>query len=137
MHQKITDTKAGTCKLIFENNNILEGIIRSQKIKKLKDMFIKKIRRTSTAATPVHFDLLSATEGESILAGKGVEVPQGLSNFLNLLSVVQILCLLFIYSVSIAFQDLISENRLLSTLQMGSLLFYLLEIGLNLVSIKS
>jgi hypothetical protein len=137
MHQKISDSKGGTCKLIFENNNILEGIIRSQKIKKLQDMFIKKIRRTSTAATPVHFTLFSSMEGESILGGKGVEVPQGLSNFLNVLSVLQILCLLFIYSVSITFQDLMSENSLVSTLQMSSLLFYLIEIGLNLVSIKS
>lgn len=137
MHKKMTDSKRGTCKLIFENNNILEGIIRSQKIKKLKEMFIKKIRRTSTAATPVHFTLFSGMEGESILAGKGVDVPPGLSNFLNVLSVLQIICLLFIYSVSIAFQDLIQDISLLSTLQMSSLLFYLVEIGLNLVSIKS
>lgn len=100
-------------------------------------MFIKKTRRTSTAAAPVHFSLLAGLERDNLLGGKGIDVPQGLSNFLNVLSVIQIMCLLFIYSVSIAFQDLISENKILSTLQMSSLLFYLVEIALNLVSIKS
>jgi hypothetical protein len=97
-----------TCKLIFENNNILEGIIKSQKIKKLQKTFMKKIGRTSTVCDPIEFNLFSDSEKSSLLSNSGIDVLPVISNLLNLLSVIQIVTLLFIYSVSIVFEDLIS-----------------------------
>ena len=100
-------------------------------------MFIKKIMRTSTAAEPVEFDIFSMMEKDSLLKSEGIDLPQFISNLLNLLSVLQIISLLFIYSISITFIDLMNTSTSLSTLQLGSLFFYLLEIVLNLISIKS
>jgi hypothetical protein len=110
IQQSIADSQTRTCKLIFENNNILEGIIKSQKIKKLKEMFIKKIMRTSTAAPPVEFNIFEGKENDSLLRKEGIEVPNTFSNLLNILSVFQIISLLFIYSVSITFFDLLSAS---------------------------
>ena len=93
--------------------------------------------RTSTAAQPVEFDIFSVMHKDSLLKSKGIELPQFISNLLNLLSVLQIISLLFIYSISITFIDLMNTSIILSTLQQGSLFFYLLEIVLNLISIKS
>lgn len=56
---------------------------------------------------------------------------------LSLLSVIQIITLLVIYTISIVFEDLIANNSYLAGLQIGSLIFYFLEISLNLISIKS
>lgn len=67
----------------------------------------------------------------------GIELTPLVDSLLNLLSVIQIITLLVIYTISIVFEDLITNNASLSTLQMGSLLFYLIEIILNLISIKS
>jgi hypothetical protein len=93
--------------------------------------------RTSTAAEPVEFDIFSMMEKDSLLKSEGIDLPQFISNLLNLLSVLQIISLLFIYSISITFIDLMNTSTSLSTLQLGSLFFYLLEIVLNLISIKS
>jgi hypothetical protein len=43
-------------RLIYGESN-LEGIIKTQKIKKLKKLFIDKIGRTSTACPPVEFNI--------------------------------------------------------------------------------
>jgi hypothetical protein len=56
---------------------------------------------------------------------------------MNISSVIQIMSMLFIYSISIAFFDLMGENTFLVILQYGSIFFYLLEIVLNLISVKS
>ena len=40
-------------KLLFEKNHVLKGIVKSQKIKKIKQNFINKISRTSTARPPI------------------------------------------------------------------------------------
>lgn len=55
---------------------------------------------------------------------------------LSLFSVIQIILLMVIYSISLTFEDLISSSSTLSILQMGSLLFYFVEIVVNFLTVK-
>jgi len=47
--EAVEENQANSNKFIFEKNHVLKGIVKSQKIKKLKNNFIQKISRTSTA----------------------------------------------------------------------------------------
>ena len=59
------------------------------------------------------------------------------TSLLNLLSAIQIITLLMVYSISLVFEDLLSgEYSLLESLQISSFIFYFLEIILNLVTVK-
>lgn len=99
--------------MLFESNNILEGIVRTQKIKNLRDNFIKKIRRTSTCHQAVSFDKINNDENEGFLFMKGIEVKPLLENILNSLSVIQIISLLTVYSVSVVFEDLLNGDYII------------------------
>lgn len=55
----------------------------------------------------------------------------------NLLSVIQIITLLIVYSLSFVFEDLLAgDYSIVNALQVGSLLFYFVEIVMNIVTIK-
>jgi hypothetical protein len=58
-------------------------------------------------------------------------------SLINLVSVIQIIGLLVIYSLSFVFEDLLSgEYSLIEAIQIGSFLFYFIEILLNLITVK-
>ena len=72
MQKTMDERKGADCRLIFEKNNILEGIIKGQKIKKLQNNFIKKISRTSTVAPPVEFNVFDNWEKSNVLNLTGI-----------------------------------------------------------------
>jgi hypothetical protein len=137
MRTAVEEKKRGTCKLIFEKNNILEGIVRSQKIKKLQNTFLRKIQRTSTTQPPVAYDQFADWSDNSFLHFRGIELHPLVDSLLNLLSVLQIISLLVVYSLSLVYENLLRSSLALSTLQLASLVFYVAEIAVNLVSVKS
>jgi nucleoid DNA-binding protein len=137
MKQAVDQKQSQSCKLIFEKNNLLEGIVRSQKIKNLQNNFLRKIKRTATTQAPVELPQFGEWQRDQQANWKGLELPPLLDNCLNLLSVLQIITLLVVYSLSLIFEELRTSNQILNTLQAGSLVFYFLEIVLGLVTVKS
>lgn len=137
MRTAVEQKKRGSCKLIFEKNNILEGIVRSQKIKKLQNTFLRKIQRTSTTQPPVAYDQFADWSDNPFLHFRGIELHPLVDSLLNLLSVLQIITLLVVYSLSLVYENLLRSSVALSTLQLASLVFYVAEIIVNLVSVKS
>jgi hypothetical protein len=113
-------------KIIFEKNNSLEMIVRSQKINNIRDNFIRKVTRTSTSHPPVNYTQFSDYDKDSLLNLPGIELPPIVDSLFNFLSVIQISTLLVVYSISITFEDLIRKSDALSMLQIGSLVFYFL-----------
>ena len=96
---------------MFEKNHILKGIVKNQKIHRIKDNFIKKISRTSTAHPPVDTENLFENDDSSWLNFEGFEIPALLETVMNLLSVVQVLGLLIAYSLSMAFTELAASEE--------------------------
>ena len=125
-----------SCKFFFENNNILEGMVKAQKVKNITRNFVKKVRRSSLHFAPVQYDKLKLLHEGGILFMKGLELPRLADMLMSLLSVLQIILLLVIYTLSIVFSELMSDNEVLSGLQRLSVAFYLLEMALNFVTVK-
>jgi len=57
LKQEADSKKKNSCRLLFEKNNILQGIVQAQKISNLKKNFIKKIRRSSPYYPPVDYKI--------------------------------------------------------------------------------
>ena len=76
------------------------------------------------------------SEGTSWLQQNGFEINKGFDNGIALVSIIQISLLLVIYTLTLAFKELV-KTELLNILQTFSLVFYLLEIGYNCITVKT
>lgn len=115
----------------------LKDIISRQKVQILRDKFIDKIKRNNIFAPPVDFLGFDAgSSDESFLNSNGFELNRFIDNGLTLLSVIQITFLLLAYSLALVFTEIASVDSVTS-LQIFSLSFYLIEIGYNCVTVKT
>jgi len=64
--------KTDTSKIIFEKNNTLELIVKSQKINNIKNNFIRKVTRTSTSHPPVDYTQFSDWDKTTFLNYRGI-----------------------------------------------------------------
>lgn len=78
-------------------------MVKAQKVKNITKNFVKKMRRTSVYYQPVEYEKVKIEQETSILLLKGFELPFMADIVISLLSVLQILTLLVIYTLSIVF----------------------------------
>lgn len=101
-------------------------MVKTQKVRNITKNFVKKVRRSSVYYPPVEYEKVKIEEHTSFLYLKGFELPIVADIVISLLSVIQILSLLIVYTLSIVFDDLITNYVVLSELQRISLVFYFL-----------
>lgn len=87
-------------------------------------------------AKPVDFVGFSETDSTSLMQWEAFEPPSFLDNLIGLLSVLQVVFLVVMYSMALVF-DHLKDVPLVHGVQLFSLGFYLFELSYNCITVKS
>lgn len=95
--------------------------------------FIDKLHRNNCHAEAVDFKGYEISENESFLQERGFEVNHALDNAIAFLSILQIACLFFAYTLALVFPE-VQDATFINSLQYFSIGFYLIEMIYNCVT---
>lgn len=98
--------------------------------------FIGKLHRNNCHSPAVDYKGYEIEEKESFLQERGFEVNQAVDNTITFLSILQIVCLFFSYTLALVFPE-VQEAPVIGSLQYFSLGFYLIEIVYNCLTVRA
>ena len=114
----------------------LKEIIKRQKISNICSKFIDKLHRNNTQSPAVDYQGFEIQQRQSFLHRSGHEINKILDNLVAFLSIIQIACLFFCYTLALVFNE-VQQAPFIGTLQFFSIGFYLLEIVYNCLTVKA
>jgi len=97
--------------------------------------FIKKLSRNNINSKPIEFSPFHTDMEMSFLESEGIELHDYINIALAILSAFQIVVLSIIYTMSMVFDE-VNKDPIVEAFQTFSLVFYLIEIGINFITVK-